>query len=202
MLVLALVARGSDVLVESHDPEHERFLTAATAILAKIDPATAPRLSYAYEQWLFHYMADDDGLVFLAVADAAMGRRVPFAFLAEMQKAYRATPGAPGAFQAPLDALRRECHADPDADPIKRAQTELGSVKDVITRNVEQILSRGEQIELLMDRTDSAASQSLAFRRRAVSLRREMWWRNTRILALVGVCALALLLFLYHALFS
>ena len=111
--------------------------TAATAILAKIDPATAPRLSYAYEQWLFHYMADDDGLVFLAVADAAMGRRVPFAFLAEMQKAYRATPGAPGAFQAPLDALRRECHADPDADPIKRAQTELGSVKDVITRNVE-----------------------------------------------------------------
>jgi len=176
--------------------------TAATAILAKIDPATAPRLSYAYEQWLFHYMADDDSLVFLAVADAAMGRRVPFAFLAEMQKAYRATPGAPGAFQAPLDALRRECHADPDADPIKRAQAELGSVKDVITRNVEQILSRGEQIELLMDRTDSAASQSLAFRRRAVSLRREMWWRNTRILALVGVCALALLLFLYHALFS
>ncbi|WFD21220.1 hypothetical protein MCAP1_003481 [Malassezia caprae] len=147
MLVLALVARGSDVLVESHDAEHERFLTAATAILAKIDPATAPRLSYAYEQWLFHYMADDEGLVYLAVADAAMGRRVPFAFLAEMQKAYRATPGAPDAFQEPLDALRRECHADPDADPIQRAQAELGNVKDVITRNVEQILSRGEQIE-------------------------------------------------------
>lgn len=175
---------------------------AATAILAKIDPVAAPRLSYAYEQWLFHYMADDDGLVYLAVADAAMGRRVPFAFLSEVKKAYHATPGAPAAFQAPLDALRRECQAHPDADPIQRAQAELGNVKDVITRNVEQILSRGEQIELLMDRTDSAANQSLAFRRRAVSLRREMWWRNTRILGLAGICLLALLFFVYHALFS
>ncbi|WFD28910.1 hypothetical protein MNAN1_003926 [Malassezia nana] len=140
MLVLAMVARGGAVLVESHEPEQERFVSAATAILAKIDPVAAPRLSYAYEQWLFHYMADDDGLVYLVVADAAMGRRIPFAFLSEVKKAYHATPGAPAAFQAPLDALRRECQAHPDADPIQRAQAELGNVKDVITRNVEQIL--------------------------------------------------------------
>ncbi|KAL4399639.1 hypothetical protein ACI68E_004022 [Malassezia pachydermatis] len=183
MIVLALVAQGSEVLAEAHEPEHDRFLTASEAILAKIDPATS-RLSYAYEQWLFHYMVHDH-LVYLAVADADMGRRIPFAFLTELQKAYAEVPSS-----ETIASLRHKFNQDPEADPIQRAQAELGSVKDVITKNVEQILTRGEQIELLMDRTDSAAHQSLAFRRRAVSLRRDMWWRNMRVLTLMGVCGL------------
>ena len=93
-----------------------------------------------------------------------------------------------GDFAPALDALRTRFSGDADSDPIRRAQAELGSVKDVITHNVEQILSRGEQIDLLMDRTDVAANQSLAFRRRAVGLRRSMWWRNTKITALVVFC--------------
>lgn len=70
----------------------------------------------------------------------------------------------------------------------------------MITQNVEQILSRGEQIELLMDRTDSAAHQSLAFRRRAVGLRRQMWWRNTRVLAIAAFCVILLLYFIVNSL--
>lgn len=41
-----------------------------------------------------------------------------------------------------------------------------------MTQNVEQILNRGERLDLLMNRTDQAANQSMAFRRRAVGLRR------------------------------
>lgn len=63
-------------------------------------------------------------------------------------------------------------------------------MKNIITQNVEQILNRGEQIDLLMDRTDNAAHQSLAFRRRAVGLRRTMWWKNARVMALLGFCAI------------
>lgn len=205
MIVLALVARGADVLVESHAREHERFLPAAEAILGKMEDARSARVSYAFEQWLFHYMATHDGLAYMAVAGADAGRRGPFAFLARVQAAFVADANdghAPAAFQPTLDALREDVNKAPDSDPIHRAQAELGSVKDVITKNVEQILSRGEQLDLLVDRTDSAAHQSLAFRRRAVSLRREMWWRNMRIVALMGVCALALLFFVYHTLFS
>lgn len=140
-------------------------------------------MSYAYEQWLFHYLAHEDK-AYLAVADTEMGRRVPFVFLERLQAAC-AAGDEPG---AALARLRHEANEAPAEDPIHRAHAELGSAKEVLTRNVEQILNRGEQIELLMDRTDSAAHQSLAFRRRAVALRREMWWRNTKVLALVGVC--------------
>ncbi|WFD04161.1 hypothetical protein MOBT1_002864 [Malassezia obtusa] len=161
MIVLALVAQGPRRLVTSCDPEHTRFVSAAEAILEKIDPRAAQRLSYAFESWLFHYIAHDDGRVYLAVADAELGRRIPFAFLTKLEQEYTAAD-AHSDFQPRLDALRAHFNQDPDSDPIRRAQAELGSVKDVITQNVEQILSRGEQIELLMDRTDSAAHQSLA----------------------------------------
>lgn len=66
-----------------------------------------------------------------------------------------------------------------------------------MTQNVEQILSRGERIELLMDRTDNAANQSMAFRRRAVGLRRQMWWKNVKVLSLAGFSAVVFLVFLY-----
>lgn len=60
MLVLALVARGSDVLAEAHEPGYERFVSAAATILAKVHESGTPRVSYAFEQWLFHYMRGDD----------------------------------------------------------------------------------------------------------------------------------------------
>ena len=59
-----------------------------------------------------------------------------------------------------------------------------------MVQNVESILSRGERIELLVDKTDSMASQATAFRRGARSVRRKMWWRNTKVVMLSGVVAL------------
>ncbi len=84
MIVLALVAKGSHILAETHDPAHDRFLPAAQTILSRIPP-NASKLSYAFEDCLFHYVAQD-GLVYMAVADTDTGRRVPFSFLAHVQK--------------------------------------------------------------------------------------------------------------------
>lgn len=59
-----------------------------------------------------------------------------------------------------------------------------------MTQNVEQILNRGERLDLLMSRTDQAANQSLAFRKRAVGLRRQMWYKNVKVMAMAGFCLL------------
>jgi vesicle-associated membrane protein 7 len=63
-------------------------------------------------------------------------------------------------------------------------------VKDIMVQNVEQILSRGERIELLVDKTDTMASQATAFRRGARTVRRQMWWKNKRVLGLGVLVAL------------
>lgn len=63
-------------------------------------------------------------------------------------------------------------------------------MKDIMVQNVEQILSRGERIELLVDKTDTMASQATAFRRGARTVRRQMWWKNKRVLGLGVLVAL------------
>ncbi|SJX60322.1 related to vesicle-associated membrane protein 7 [Sporisorium reilianum f. sp. reilianum] len=206
MIVLALVAKGSHILAETHDPAHDRFLPAAQTILSRIPPNSS-KLSYAFEDWLFHYVSHD-GMVYMAVADADTGRRMPFAFLAHVQKKFLSTYELPttedttttdySPLSTTLSTLIQQFNTDPQAvDPIAQAKTELAGVKDIMTQNVEQILSRGERIELLMDRTDNAASQSMAFRRRAVGLRRQMWWKNAKVMALAGFSGLVGLLLVW-----
>ena len=87
---MALVASGSEIVVQSHEADAERFLTAASPILTRIPPNSS-RLSYAFEEWLFHYVSEE-GFVYLCVADGEGGRRLPFAFLAEVQKEVSAEP--------------------------------------------------------------------------------------------------------------
>ncbi|KAJ7641638.1 VAMP/synaptobrevin-like protein [Roridomyces roridus] len=74
-----------------------------------------------------------------------------------------------------------------------RAQTELNQVKDIMVQNVEQIVNRGERIELLVEKTDVMAGQATAFRRDAKSVRRQMWWKNTKVMAFCGTVALVFL---------
>lgn len=102
------------------------------------------------------------------------------------------SPDAPhlARFAPTLQALRKRFSSSPESDPVKAAQAELGAVRDIMTQNIEQVLSRGERISLLVDRTGEAANQSTAFRRRAKGLRRTMWWRNVKVMGLAGFCAL------------
>lgn len=90
-------------------------------------------------------------------------------------------------------------NTSPPVDELTRAQTELNQVKDIMVQNVEQILSRGERIELLVDKTDVMAGQATAFRRGARNVRREMWWRNRRIVALSVIVALVSVFYLPFA---
>jgi len=92
--------------------------------------------------------------------------------------------GLQGSFGPTISALLNQYNTAPPADELRRAQNELDQVKSIMVQNVEQILSRGERIELLVDKTDVMAGQATAFRRGARTVRRQMWWKNKKILGL------------------
>ena len=127
---------------------------------------------------------------------------MPFTFLAELQQKFistaqpstsQADPPAyalQGTFGPVIAQLMNTYNTAPPTDELTRAQAELAQVKDIMVQNVEQILSRGERIELLVDKTDNMASQATAFRRGARTVRRSMRWKNTKVVALSGVVGL------------
>jgi hypothetical protein len=92
--------------------------------------------------------------------------------------------GLQGTFAPVISQLMHTYNTAPPTDELANAQQNLAQVKDIMVQNVEQILNRGERIELLVDKTDNMASQATAFRRGARTVRRQMWWKNTRIMAL------------------
>ncbi|KAG1853308.1 synaptobrevin-domain-containing protein [Suillus tomentosus] len=203
-LINAIVSRGPTILAEHQAPGQRDFSHATQTILSKIPPNNS-KLTYVWEQYLFHYISED-GFTFLVMADDSVGRKMPFAFLADLQRKFTELPssssavlsstpayGLQGTFSPTIASLMHTYNTAPPTDEVARAQAELNQVKDIMVQNVEQILSRGERIELLIDKTDNMATQATAFRRGARTVRRQMWWKNSKILALSVLVALLLL---------
>lgn len=142
--------------------------------------------------------------------------RVPFSFLLTVQRQFTAEhptpPDSDHALQQSFGPVLSKLMSDfntqqssgsgasssQNADAIQQAQNELSQVKDIMVHNVEQILSRGERIELLVDKTDTMAGQSLAFRRGAKNARRKMFWKNQKIIALSGAVGVVCILSYIH----
>lgn len=53
-----------------------------------------------------------------------------------------------------------------------------------------QVLDRGERLELLVSKTESLSHSSFAFKRQARGLRNQMWWKNVKLTASIGLLVL------------
>lgn len=78
-------------------------------------------------------------------------------------------------------------------DKLARVQDEINEATDVMRQNIEQVVGRGEHLELLVDKSDGFSANARAFQRQSADLRKAMWWKNCKQMAMV-VCFLLLLL--------
>ena len=84
-------------------------------------------------------------------------------------------------------------------DAITNAQQEIDNVKGIMTENIERVLERGERIDLLVDKTDRLGVGAHDFRMRSRSLKRQMWWKNMKLMVMLGVVSVFLLYLLIGA---
>ncbi|KWU43424.1 snare-like protein [Rhodotorula sp. JG-1b] len=198
-LLHALVARDDTILAEC-DKSSGQYSNACQTILSKIPPNDS-KLTYAADQILIHYQKKD-GVTALVVAEDTAGRRVPFSFLAELHRKFTSTFNVNqiadavayglNSFEREIAQLMRQYEENPPQDAIKTAQAELAATKDVMVKSIDAVLSRGERIEILVDRTDEMSHQARAFRKRATVVRRKMWFKNVKVLFAVGFSAVLL----------
>eukprot|EP00842_Homolaphlyctis_polyrhiza_P000808 jgi/Hompol1/1728/HPOL_004949-RA len=168
-------------------------LGAGAAGAAGAGGATGIRMTYSFDSFLFHTL-QRNGISFLCMAEEEFGRRVPFAFLDECAKrfesayAHRAqTAIAYGLndFAPQLQQLMFDFSHGPH-NKVAALQGELDSVRGIMASNIERVLERGAAIENLVDKTESLNQASFAFKKRSTALRRAMWWKNTRLLVVMG----------------
>ena len=67
-------------------------------------------------------------------------------------------------------------------DKIARVQDEIEEATDVMRQNIEQVVGRGEHLELLVDKSDAFSANARAFQKDSSGLKRAMWWKNMKMM--------------------
>ncbi|MCJ1311846.1 hypothetical protein MMC25_005519 [Agyrium rufum] len=212
------IAYQNTILAEHSVGPSSQTSSLASLILPKIDHKKPQKLSYTFKENFIHYIADAPsdhpdgdssagGLTYLVVAPSNFGRRIPFGYLVEIKQQFlkrydpantdfSALPAyGAAAFNAQLKSLMVNYGTTQagQQDAIGSAQREIEDVRQIMTQNIESVLERGERIDLLVDKTDKLGVGAHDFRVRSRGLRRRMWWKNVKLMVLLGVVVVFLL---------
>ncbi|KAK7743142.1 hypothetical protein SLS53_004227 [Cytospora paraplurivora] len=217
-----MTAHNSTILSECITSGSSQTSSLASLILPKIKHDAPQKLTYIHGNHHIHYIAEAPsehdsesagGLTFLVVAEASLGRRIPFGFLFEIRKRFFAQHPAEttdfadlpnygaASFNSDLKGLMVEYGTTSGGrdDAITTAQREIDDVRGIMTRNIEGLLERGERIDLLVDKTDRLGGSAREFRVRSKGLKRQMWWKNVKLMALLVLVVVLIVLAIFIA---
>ncbi|CAI4212573.1 unnamed protein product [Parascedosporium putredinis] len=195
-LLYACIAHHSTILSECTTSASSQTSSLASLILPKIQHTTPQKLTYTHGSHHIHYIAEAPsdhpsqpsagGLTFLVVAESSFGRRIPFGFLFEIRKRFfEAFPAAAHDFADMPNYGAGSFNAD-----LRSLMKEIDDVRGIMTRNIEGLLERGERMDLLVDKTDRLGGSAREFRVRSRDLKRRMWWKNVKLMALLALVVL------------
>ncbi|KAI1853325.1 hypothetical protein JX265_000176 [Neoarthrinium moseri] len=206
-LYYACIAHNTTILSECTTSASSQTSSLSSLVLPKITHDSPQKMTFTHGSYHIHYMseapsahpanASAGGLTFLVIADSALGRRISFGFLVEIRRRFlEALPDADfadmpnygaGSFNAELKRLMVDYGTTSGGreDAISNVQREMDDVRGIMTRNIEGLLERGERIDLLVDKTDRLGGSAREFRVRSRGLKRQMWWKNVKLMALL-----------------
>ena len=74
---------------------------------------------------------------------------------------------------------------------FREVQDDLHEATELMRENIEACVNRGEHLELLVDKSDNLTASARQFQKHSTGLRRALWWKNAKMLAMVGGSLLA-----------
>lgn len=133
----------------------------------------------------------------MCITDDEFERRRAFLFLEEIKQRFLVTYGArvqtalPYAmnseFAQVLAGQMKFYTESRDIDNISRLQGEVSDVKDILVKNIEHLATRGEKLELLINKTETLNTSAVTFKTTSRTLARSLWWKNVKIIGAIVV---------------
>jgi len=77
---------------------------------------------------------------------------------------------------------------------LQQTQAQVDEVVDIMRTNVEKVLERDQKLSELDDRADALQQGASQFEQQAGKLKRKMWWKNLKMMIIMGVIGLILLI--------
>ncbi|KAD3068512.1 hypothetical protein R6Q59_017475 [Mikania micrantha] len=200
-LIYSFVARGTVIL--SDYTEFTGKFTSIAAQCLQMLPATN-NFTYNSDGHTFNYLVED-GFTYCVVAVESIGRQVPMAFLARINDDFTKKYGGGKAATATVNSLNKEfgpklkeemqyCvdHSE-EISKLSKVKAQVTEVKGVMMENIEAVLERGGNIDILVDKTQNLRNEAEGFKRGGDQLRRKMWLQNMKIKLIVLGIIIALI---------
>jgi vesicle-associated membrane protein 7 len=175
------------------------FSEISDLVISKI-PFGDVKMTYKHGNYLYHYI-QQEGLVFLCITEEGFGQKDAFQFLDKVQSrfnkrfALRAQTASAYSLNTEFSLIIREemdrfNKPNQEHDKINMIQEEVNQVKDIMVRNIDDLVERGEKLDLLVDKTDNLSATAVTFKTTTRAVHHQMWWKNIRWSIAVGVAVL------------
>ncbi|KAI0663132.1 protein transporter SEC22 [Cubamyces menziesii] len=188
MVKSTLIVRASDALplaASVDDEQTEQALSEhkqqAKLIFRRISPNSEPRCSIESGAYTLHYLIADN-VIFLVITDKSYPRKLAFSYLDELSKEFQLSYGAkvdtvrkPYAFVGFDTFMSKTTRLYQDtrtasaagASHLDKLNDELQDVTRIMTKNMEELLWRGDSLDRMSHLSTSLRSESEKYRRAA-----------------------------------
>ncbi|KAI6105473.1 Longin-like domain-containing protein [Pisolithus sp. B1] len=215
MVRSTLIVRASDALplaASVDDEQTEQTLQEhkqqAKLIFRRITPHSEPKCSIESGRYTLHYLLADN-VVFLTIADQSYPRKFAFSYLEELEKEFSLSYGPKvesvrkpyafvgfDTFMSKTARLYRDTRAASASrgSNMDKLNDELQDVTRIMTKNIEELLQRGDSLDRMSHLSTSLRTESEKYRRAARNVNVQAMIRQY---APVGAVALILIVLLW-----
>jgi len=80
-----------------------------------------------------------------------------------------------------------------DNTKVAALRSQVNEVKDVMSKNIEKVMERGDNLDNLVTKTTDLEAGAAVFRDQTKVVRRKMWWKNAKMNLILGIVVIVII---------
>ncbi|KAL6719714.1 SNAP receptor [Lecanora helva] len=198
---LMLAASVDDEQAETELAEPK---TNAKMVIRRLNRNSEPQASIETGQYTLHYMIQDQ-LCFLTICDKSYPRKLAFTYLSDLATEFTTTysatqylsptcrPYAFVEFDTFMQRTKKTYQDSRASQNLDKLNDELRDVTKVMTKNIEDLLYRGDSLERMGEMSGRLKEDSRKYKRAAVRINWELMLKQYGPFAGVGFVMIVLI---------
>jgi len=193
-ILYSCVALQSRLLVD-HTTRSGNFKEIVVRLLASLGDADL-KTSYIFQGYYFHFKVSNH-VTYMCLSDENFTRRLAFLFLDKISELFEVIQYNDEKVRLFDSVLKYHMKKFSDSKVIipktQAIQDELDEVKGIMVKNIEGLMKRGEQLELLEDTTIELEKEAETHKNMATKVKGEVkFWHRMRIILLLAIGCIVL----------
>jgi vesicle transport protein SEC22 len=178
--LITFIARATDsmmlVATMDHAFELEEYKSHAKKIIKNLKDSSPSKCTIEAGPYLYHYIIENH-VCYLVLCEKAYPKRLAFQYMDELCKAFYqeygqeivrfSRPYAAVEFDPLMSRIRKEFLDPRSPKNVQKINNDLNDIHNIMCQNIQEVLHRGEKLDVMQNRSQSLLSESKRFDKQA-----------------------------------